>query len=191
MSGGAFSTTIGFDNDQDVDIEQSSVSATVGYQLSTRWGVVGSLGGILGGTVTTDVEGDIGTGITGSISGTYLAMYEGEKKPFILGSLTFGSSRTSVVSDDTMEHTWQAFDLRAGCMVGKTFAERFVPFASARVFGGPVLWTLGGEDVIGSDIYKYTLGAGFTYRIPGTFSIFVEALPVGEQSASLGASMTF
>ena len=190
-SGGAFSTTIVFDGDQNVDIEQASVSATLGYQVSTRWGVVASAGGILGGTVNHGVDGDIGSGVVASLSGTYLALYESEKRPFVLGSLTIGHSRTSAVSDDTMRHDWIAYDLRAGIMVGKTIGERFVPFASARAFGGPVDWKLGGEDVIGSDKYHYTLGLGASYRIPGKIDFFAEVLGLGEKSASLGGSVAF
>ncbi len=190
-SGGAFATTIVFEGDRNVDIEQASVSATLGYQISTRTGVVGTAGGILGGTVDHGAEGDIGSGVVASVSATYLALFETEKRPFVLGSMTFGHSRTSAVSDDMQRHDWTAFDLRAGVMVGKTISDNFVPFASARVFGGPVSWQLGGEDVVGSDKYHYTVGLGATFRIPGKLDLFAEVLGLGEQSASVGGSVAF
>jgi hypothetical protein len=90
-----------------------------------------------------------------------------------------------------MRYDWIAYDVRAGVMVGKTIGERFVPFASARAYGGPVDWKLGGEDVIGSDKYHYTVGLGATYRIPGKVSLFAEVLGLGEKSASLGGSVAF
>tara|TARA_R110002096_G_scaffold436051_2_gene666279 strand:- start:23283 stop:23786 length:504 start_codon:yes stop_codon:yes gene_type:complete len=167
------------------------VSATLGYQVSTRWGVVGSVGGILGGTVNHGTDGDMGSGVVASISGTYLALFETEKRPFVLGTLTFGHSRTSAVSDDNLRYDWTAYDVRAGVMLGKTFAQRFVPFASARAFGGPVDWKLGGEDVIGSDKYHYTVGLGMNYQIPGKASLFAEVLGLGEKSASVGGSIAF
>ena len=37
----------------------------------------------------------------------------------------------------------------------------------------------------------YTVGAGASYRIPGKLDLFVEALALGEQSASAGASLSF
>jgi hypothetical protein len=76
-------------------------------------------------------------------------------------------------------------------MVGKTIGERFVPFVTGRIFGGPVSWHLGGEDVLGSDRYHYTVGGGATYRIPGKLDIFAEVLGLGEESVSLGASASF
>lgn len=163
----------------------------MGYQFSTRWGIVGSVGGILGGTVNHGSDGDIGSGITASLSGTYLALFEKEKRPFILGSFTLGHSRTTAVSDDSMSHDWTAYDARLGVLVGKSFGDYFVPFLSARVFGGPVNWKLGGEDVLGSDKYKYTAGLGTSFRIPGTVDLFAEVLAVGERSASVGGSIAF
>ena len=53
-----------------------------------------------------------------------------------------------------------AFDLRGGVTVGKTFAERWVPYASVRAFAGPVMWHRAGEDVTGGDRYHVTAGAG-------------------------------
>lgn len=190
-SGGAFRSTIVFDGDQNVDIEQSSVSGILGYQLSTRAGLVASAGGILGGTVNHGTEGDIGSGLVVSLSANYLALYETDTRPFLLGSVTFGHSRTSAVSDDNMRHDWNAFDMRAGLMVGKTISDQFVPFASARAFAGPVSWKLGGEDVVGTDKYHYTLGLGATFRIPGKLDLFAEVLGLGEKSASVGGSVSF
>lgn len=190
-SAGAFSTTIVFEGDQEVDVEQASVSATLGYQVSTRTGIVGTAGGILGGTVDYGAEGDVGTGVVASIGVSYLALFESESRPFVLGSLTLGHSRTSAVSDDMERHDWTAYDLRAGIMVGKTFAERFVPFATARVFAGPASWRLGGQDVLGGDKYHYTVGAGATYRIPGKLDFFAQALGLGEKSVSVGGGVAF
>ena len=81
--------------------------------------------------------------------------------------------------------------MRLGLMAGKTFAGRYVPFVVGRVFGGPVSWTIAEQDVTGSDVHKYTAGAGFTMRIPNLLDFFAEVLPVGEQSASIGALLRF
>ena len=189
-SGGAFRSTIAFDDNQEVDVEQATLSAIVGYQLSPKTGLVASVGAIVGGEVDHgNTTGDVGGGVLGAVTVTYLPFYETESRPFILGSFTFGYSRTSAVSDDGMRHDWTATDARLGLMLGKTFAERYVPFVSARAFGGPVSWTLGGDEVTGSDIYHYTLGLGGSYRIPGKLDIFVEVLGLGEQSASAGMSL--
>jgi hypothetical protein len=136
-------------------------------------------------------EGDVGAGFLGSLTATYLPLFESERRPFLLTTLTAGYARTSAVSDDNMRYRWSAGDLRLGVMLGKTFFDRLIPFATARLFGGPVSWKLGGEDVVGSDIYHYTVGLGTTYRIPGKLDIFVEALGLGEQSARIGGTFSF
>ncbi len=188
-SGGAFRSTISFEDDTEVDIEQASVSAIVGYQSTTKLGFVASVGAILGGKVEHASTEDFDKGFLGSGTVTYLPLFETETRPFIMGSFTIGYSRTKAVSDDGMSHAWSATDARLGLLVGKTFAERYAPFVAARGFAGPVSWTVGGEDAVGSDVYHYAVGAGASYRIPGKLDFFAEVIALGEQSASLGMSM--
>jgi hypothetical protein len=90
-----------------------------------------------------------------------------------------------------MRYDWTASDARIGIMVGKTFAERVVPFVAARAFLGPVDWKLRGVDVRGSDLHHYAVGGGTSYRIPGKLDLFAEVIALGEQSASLGVSVPF
>ena len=174
-----------------MDVEQASVSVTLGYQLSPRLGLSGSLGAIVTGEVDFGATGAVGQGVAVSLSANYLPIFETDSRPFLALSVTLGASTSTPVSDDGNEHRWTATDLRIGAMVGKTIRNRFVPFVAARAFGGPVRWTLGGEDVVGSDAHHYTIGAGALYQVPGSFSIFVEALALGERSASLGGSVAF
>jgi hypothetical protein len=154
-------------------------------------GLTASLGAILDGSVDHASKEDVSAGLITSITLNLLALYESESRPFVLGSATVGVATTKAISDDGVSHRWTANDNRLGVMVGKTFADHFVPFATARVFGGPVYWSLGGEDVVGTDIHHYTVGAGVTYQVPGSFSIFAEGLALGEQSVSLGGTMAF
>ena len=165
------------------------MSAILNYQLSTRAGITGTIGAILGGDVTHTTTEDMGRGVLASVSASYLGLFESDSRPFVLGSVSLGHSRTNAVSDDNRRHTWSATDFRLGVMVGKTIAERFVPYAAARAFGGPVNWRLGGEDVVGTDIYHYAVGGGMSVRLPGQISFFVEAIPLGEQSVSGGLTL--
>lgn len=187
---GGFSTTIEF-GDRDVDLEQLTANATLGWQRSPRWGFLLTLGGVIDGAVTTDMERDVGPGFVGSVGATWLPLFETERRPFLLTSLSFGGSMTTAESDDGQAHRWTAFDLRLGAMLGKTFADRFTPFVAGRVFAGPVSWRLGSESETGGDAHKYTAGGGLSFRIPGSLDLFAEVMPVGEQSASLGGSLAF
>jgi len=92
------------------------------------------------------------------------------------------------VSDDGEEHALSAFDARVGAMVGKTFGP-LTPYAVARAFGGPVSWTLGGEEVSGGDAHHYTVGAGAALRLGRRLNLGVEGMALGERSATLSASL--
>jgi len=128
-------------------------------------------------------------GALASVSGSVLALYETRRRPFVLASVALSGSTTTAISDDGERHRLTAADLRLGAMVGKTFFDRLVPYAAVRVFGGPVRWHIDGESVTGQDRYHYTVGGGLSVRLPADINIFVEAMPLGEQSGSLGASL--
>jgi hypothetical protein len=138
-------------------------------------------------------SGEVGTGVLFSVGGSWLARYEGERSPFVLLSASLGVSTTTAVSDDGESHRLTAGDLRAGAMAGKTFFEsqRLVAFAAARIFGGPVMWHLGGESTSGGDTHHYAVGGGLMLRLPAHLTLFAEAIPLGEQSLSAGVTASF
>lgn len=180
-----FSTTIDFDAMR-VSVEQLAVTATVGRFATPRFGWTASAGGILGGTIDDrTVTG--GATIAGSIN--WLIVYERERRPFVALTGSLGTSYVRAIADDLRHRTWWAIDARAGAMVGKTFADRWVPYAAARVFGGPVFWELSGASATGNDRYHVTLGAGLIVRLPRDADISVEVMPLGEQSAALGVTL--
>jgi hypothetical protein len=145
---------------------------------------------VFGSTEVAGTDGDFEAGFSGSLSLSYLAIYEGERTPFLLGSLSLGMLTARAEAQGAVNR-WTAGDMRLGLMLGKTLADRYVPFVVGRVFGGPVSWRIADDDVTGSDVHKYTAGAGFTMRIPNILDLFAEVLPIGEQSASLGALLRF
>jgi len=80
---------------------------------------------------------------------------------------------------------------RGGVIVGKTFAKRIVPYAAARVFGGPVYWFRDGASATGSDRYHVTAGLGVIARLPKRLDVTLELMPLGEQSATAGVTWHF
>ncbi len=93
------------------------------------------------------------------------------------------------VADDG-DHRYRALDLRVGLAVGRTALQgRLTGYLAARAFGGPVSWRRGGDDVVGSDRYHYTVGVGASVRIPGVLDVGLEALPLGERSATLSVTV--
>jgi len=180
-----FSTTIVFDA-MHVSVEQLAVTATLGRFATPRFGWTVSAGGVIGGSIDDrTVSG--GATIAGSIN--WLVVYERERRPFVALTGSLGTSYVRAIADDLRHRTWWAIDGRAGVMVGKTLAERWVPYLAARVFGGPVFWELSGAAVTGNDRYHVTLGAGLIARLPGGIDVTAEAMPLGERSAVLGVTL--
>lgn len=180
-----FSTQIVFDGMR-LPVEQRAATATVGNFPSPRLGWSVTAGGILGGRIDGhDISG--GATLVGTLS--WLPVYERPGRPFLALTASFGGGFARAPSDDMMTHSWWAFDARGGVTVGKTFAGRWVPYASGRVFGGPVFWNHGGAGVTGSDRYHVTFGGGLIVRLPGSVDVTLEGMPLGEQSAALGVTL--
>jgi len=169
-----------------VPVEQVAASASLGHFGSPRLGWSVTAGGIVGGRIEDrDVSGG------GTISGTlsWLPLYESASRPFVALTGSVSAAFVRALGDDEMTHSWLAFDARVGATVGKTFAERWVPYGAARVFAGPVSWRRGGEDVTGGDRYHVTVGAGLIVRLPRTVDVTVEVMPLGERSAAAGVTL--
>jgi hypothetical protein len=180
-----FSTQIVFDGVR-VPVEQFATTATVGNFPTPRLGWSATAGGVVAGQIDgRDVSG--GATLVGSLS--WLPMYERETRPFVAVTGSLGTSYVRAPGDDRMTHSWLAFDARAGVTVGKTFADHFVPYVSARGFGGPVMWHRAGGDVSGGDRYHYTVGGGLIVRLPRSLDVALEGMGLGERSAALGVTL--
>jgi hypothetical protein len=86
---------------------------------------------------------------------------------------------------------YNAFDLRVGVAVGKTFLDVLSPYLAARLFGGPILWELEGEDVTGTDQHHVQIAFGLAASLPRGFDLFAEGAPFGERAATVGAGVAF
>lgn len=111
---------------------------------------------------------------------------------FVAGSITAGASSASTrvdagVMDETATIT--AIDVRLGVIAGVTLWERLSPYVLARAFGGPVFWSLAGEEIRGSDQYHYQLGLGANASLPWwNLSVLVDGSVLGERALSIGVS---
>lgn len=180
------STTIVFEGAR-VALRETAATATIGHFTTARLGWSITAGGIVAGSI--EGRGVRGGGTLGG-SVSYLALYESARRPFVGVSATFGTALIRGTADDGSGRSWSAWDLRGGVIAGKTFGP-FVPYLAARGFGGPVFWYRSGGAATGSDRYHVTAGAGLILRLPGRIDVTFEGMPLGEQSATLGASLRF
>ena len=85
-----------------------------------------------------------------------------------------------------------ALDLRVGAIAGKTIANVFTPYVTARAFGGPITWRFDGANVTGTDLYKYQLGGGLSLALlDRRLDVFAEGIALGERGIAAGVGTTF
>jgi hypothetical protein len=188
---GLTSTDLSFSNDEEAQLRRRAVSASLERRLGERWSIQAGAGASLGGDVTIGGERyDFDPGWLASVGGSFRILEGVGLEPFLLAGLTTAVSSTQATRGDD-EAMFTAVDVRGSVTVGKLFWRGIAPYALARVFGGPVFWERGGEDITGSDDYHFQLGAGLLATAAGRVSAFAEIVPLGERSATFGANVAF
>jgi hypothetical protein len=185
---GAIRTRIGFDDDLHFDLSQQAVTVYAGIGRGA-WSFRAAVGAIVGGTLDGDETGDRHELRPGALAAVSAARQwqPGDGRWFVTGSAAIGVAMASTRSRFGADsERFTAGDLRIGALVGRTFADRFSPYLLARLFGGPVLWTVAGESVSGGDTSHFQLGAGVSVNLPARTSIVIDVSAVGEQALSVG-----
>ena len=203
------STTLLFGEGRRADLTRHAVLGSAQIPLN-RTGAVSLLigaGGVAGGTLVHGAARDtIGPGFA-AFSGVALRVVDGRgAAPFVQFTGTLSATHALTRTDDRGTRTdgttsagalpdsprFTAFDLRVGGVVGKTFFDTVTPYATARVFGGPISWRFDGADVTGTDLYKYQLGGGASVALlDRRLDLFVEGIALGERGVRAGGGSTF
>jgi hypothetical protein len=186
---GAIRTQINFADDLRFDLEQQAITAFAGYTLASGWSLRLSAGAITGGELESD-DGpgrfDLRPGGVVGFAGSR-QWQPGDGRWFVTGTASLSAAVASTRPAGGGEREgFIAIDGRLGAIAGRTFAERWSPYLLARVFGGPVLWTVAGEDVTGGDDKHVQLGAGLSVTLPWRLTAAIDVAAVGEQALSLG-----
>ncbi len=166
-----------------VRVEQLAATAVLQLHLGKRGTLSFGGGALLGGTLFTDPgQYHLGPGGTASVGYSQLLVEPKGAVPFVQlsGSLAVTQAPTRV-------GPYTAIDARAGVAAGWLLWDRFSPYATLRLFGGPVFW----NGATGGDAYHFQLGAGFVVGLPGGFDLVAECVPLGEQSLSAGLGFSF
>lgn len=176
-----FDTTIVFKNNGRAALQQVGVAASLDRTLGERFTVQLALGAALTGHIVFNGRDDrIRPGPLMSIAGSYRAVDDGPRTPFVVGTVSLAQSFVH-----TDESALRATDARVGVVVGKTFGP-FAPFVAARAFGGPVRYA--GDT--GGDRYHYQFAAGGLLFVKG-FDASFEVAFLGERRFTLGVGASF
>lgn len=138
-------------------------------------------GGVFAGTLLSERGAfDVDTGWLAALGLGWRVLAEEEIVPYVLLGATLGvtSARTAL---GTERGGYLGIDFRFGATVGKTFFGWLSPYASLRVFGGPVIWTDRGESRLGTDRYHVQGALGAVFILPESLDLFLEGSPGGEQ----------
>ncbi|HKU42645.1 MAG TPA: hypothetical protein VJR89_31015 [Polyangiales bacterium] len=186
---GQYTTTaLRFDGDRRAEQTRGAVLAVASYAPARRLRFQASAGLGLGGAMQLEErEYDMlpGPALGAGVSYTLL-----EGRPFVAVSGALGATFARTESDGERA-SYTALDLRLGVMAGTVLFEVLTPYLVARVFGGPVFWSIEGESVTGTDVHHYQLGAGLSLRPMEWWSLSFEGVPLGEQALSGAVVFSF
>ena len=203
------STTLLFGDGRRADLTRHAVLGAVQIPLSRSGALSGQIGagGIAGGTLVHGAARDtIGPGFAGFVGIAGRVVDGRGALPFVQLTATISSTHALTRTDERGTRTdgstgtgarpetprFTAFDLRVGAIAGKTFGDVFTPYVTARAFGGPIYWRLDGNDVTGTDLYKYQLGGGLSLALfDRRLDVFAEGIALGERGLAAGIGTTF
>ena len=180
-------TRLVFEGDRDFDLDQQAVTVSVGQVRPSRWSLRAVLGAVIDGAIAGEGRRhDIGPGVLGAVA---IARPWTWGPWFVQGTATLGASRVTTTERVAGAPTegLVAIDGRIGATAGRQLGP-VMPYVLARAFGGPVLWTVDADGVVGTDAYHVQLGAGATVAIGDAWTVMIDVAALGERAASVGVS---
>jgi hypothetical protein len=198
------STRLVFTGDKKADVERQIAGSGIEYRPNDRWSAQLSFGVLTRGRMRfIETSHTLVSGLSLSLSASYQLLPERPSGFFagLTGTVGYANAKTSEFTPIAgasagaelrgASIAYNAFDARLGLTAGKTFADVVALYATARVFGGPVFWKLRNEQVLGTDIYKYQVGAGASFSPFRNVDVFVEGIAFGERALALGAGVSY
>jgi hypothetical protein len=177
--------------EQERDLQWHTASLAFRAQVSERWSIGASVGGILAGSLTAgDDVSEMRSGWIVGLSGAWRGLLPDGAIPFVdltLGLSAAGTSlETATDSHALSSHGFNAVDLRLGVEVGWHLFEVWTLYMGARAFGGPVIQQVEGGQETGTDRFHVSAALGSSVRLDNGFLVFVEGVPVFERALTVG-----
>ncbi|MCC7541281.1 MAG: hypothetical protein IT379_34000 [Deltaproteobacteria bacterium] len=131
---------------------------------------------------------DIGAGWLASVQLSRQWIRADGWRPFVTTSVSVSASGVTT-EHPTQEEAFLSVDLRAGLVVGRTFFDLWTPYIAARVFGGPIAWTLDDRETTGGSRDHYQLGVGCLLALRWGFSLLFDWSMFGDRTLTVGLSL--
>ena len=174
-------------------IQQWASAASFVAALKNGTVLGASVGALMGGRLAhADQQWTIEPGVVWSLTAGRRFFGQRPAIPFLLVIGTFSGSSTRTRHGGSGETTpLHAFDGKLDLSVGWTLGEAFSPYLAVRGFGGPVLWRIDGERVLGGDVYHVSLAVGFNLSLANRVALYFDGAFLGLRSLGGGVSVRF
>lgn len=175
---------------EDVRFDKPAVLTTSDLYAG-KFTVTLGAGGLDFGTLVTERETyDVGPGWLAAAGVSWRVLAEEKVIPYVVLAATLGVTSARLETAASRE-AYLGIDFRFGATLGKTFFGWLSPYASARVFGGPVIWSSEDETIVGTDRYHVQGALGAVFILPENLDLFLEGSPGGEQGGFGGLGWRF
>ena len=188
VSGLYTSTRLRFGEGLHADQVRFASLATLAYLPTAKLVLQAGVGAAFGGSLNLpDGEYRFSPGPVALLGADFRAFDDGRYFLILTSALSFATARTN--ASGAASESYQAFDVRLGAQFGVELAGVFRPYVAARVFGGPIFWRYQNQDVTGTDVHHYQVGAGLSLRVSKALNVFAEGIPLGEQAVAVGVGL--
>jgi hypothetical protein len=154
--------------------------------------VTAGLGAVVSGNIQADgVPYTMDPGWLVRLGATWVPL-EGEGPwPFLALSGSLAASGVVTTGPGGARAPLTSLDAGLSASLGKSIAEVVAPYVGAKVFGGPVFWSLGGASTTGTDVSHWQVAFGAMASLPLGIDLLVEWAPFGARSAVAQAGWAF
>jgi hypothetical protein len=163
---------------------QRSVAASATWRLDDRWTLQAGAGAVIGGGLDAGgVSYSMDPGWLARVGASWLAVEGRGWWPFVALSASFAASGVQTTGPGGVKAPLTSIDAGLSVSVGKAFFGAVAPYVGAKVFGGPVFWTLDGASTTGTDVDHWQVAFGVLASLPLGIDLTAEWAPFGARSA--------
>ncbi len=163
---------------------QRSVAVSLTRRLGSAWTVTAGAGAVIGGGLSVGgVEYVMDPGWLARFAATWIPLDGSGPWPFLALSGSLAASGVNTTGPGGQKAPLTSLDAGLSVAAGKSIAGIVAPYVGAKVFGGPVFWSLGGTSTTGTDVAHWQVAFGLSANLPLGIDLLVEWAPFGAQSA--------